>query len=55
MLPQIEDVHVVRDRLTGASRGFGFVKFYDMGIQQRVIDIHEHAIDGLGRCWNLLP
>ena len=43
---QIEDVHVVRDRMTGASRGFGFVKFFDMGIQQRVIDMHEHVIDG---------
>ena len=43
---QIEDVHVVRDRATGASKGFGFVKFFDMGVQQRVIDMHEHVIDG---------
>ena len=32
--------------MTGASKGFGFVKFYDVQVQNRVIEIHEHKIDG---------
>ena len=43
---EIEDVHVVRDKMTGASRGFGFVKFFDAQIQMRVIGMQEHVIDG---------
>ena len=43
---EIEDVHVVRDKMTGASRGFGFVKFFDAQIQMRVIGMQEHIIDG---------
>ena len=43
---QIEDVHVVRDRGTGASKGFGFVKFFDPQVQQHVIEMQQHVIDG---------
>ena len=43
---EIEDVHVVRDNQTGASRGFGFIRFVHKQDQDRVVNQHEHMVDG---------
>lgn len=34
---EVKDVQIVRDVVTGASRGFGFVTFYDENVARRLI------------------
>ena len=42
---QVSDAHIVRDRLTGMSRGFGFVTFVDPAVA-RAVQMTDHTIDG---------
>ena len=41
----MSDAHVVRDRTTGQSRGFGFVTFVDPAVARAVM-MTDHKIDG---------
>ena len=42
---QVSDAHVVRDRDTGQSRGFGFITFVDPAVARAVM-MTDHKIDG---------
>ncbi len=44
---EIEDARVIRDRLTGRSRGFGFITFADQSAaDQAVTKMNDYEMDG---------
>ena len=43
---QIERVKLVRDQLTGRSRGYGFVTFKSSSVVDKILSAANHAIDG---------
>ena len=46
-LGQVESVHLIRDRATGQSRGFGFVEMADPGQGKAACDaLDQHEFEG---------
>lgn len=39
------DSVIMRDRMTGKPRGFGFVTFADSAVAEKVLEEEEHVID----------
>jgi len=44
----IERVKIVRDQLTGRSRGYGFVTFKSSNVVDKILSAANHVIDGKG-------
>lgn len=42
---EVLEALVIKDRLTGRARGFGFIVFKDSSVTQRVL-LQKHMIDG---------
>ena len=42
---QVMEVVIMRDRITGRARGFGFIVFADPAVAERVV-MDKHMIDG---------
>lgn len=42
---EVSEAVIMRDRLTGRARGFGFVVFVDPAVAERVV-MEKHMIDG---------
>lgn len=47
---EVSEAVIMRDRLTGRARGFGFVVFVDPAVAERVV-MEKHMIDGRTVCF----
>ena len=43
---EVSDCIVLRDKLTGLSRGYGFISMKDPRVTSQVINFHDHMLDG---------
>ena len=43
---EIDDVVVMRDKVSNRSKGFGFVRFNDAGVVRDVLATCPHSVDG---------
>eukprot|EP00640_Fibrocapsa_japonica_P004424 CAMPEP_0113933930 /NCGR_PEP_ID=MMETSP1339-20121228/1284_1 /TAXON_ID=94617 /ORGANISM="Fibrocapsa japonica" /LENGTH=232 /DNA_ID=CAMNT_0000935499 /DNA_START=150 /DNA_END=845 /DNA_ORIENTATION=+ /assembly_acc=CAM_ASM_000762 len=43
---EVESVNLMKDRMTGQPRGFGFVKFKDRSVISKCLTVATHQIDG---------